>query len=263
MTQYLLFADESENKDFYTVAGYVAPISVWANFSVQWFAILKESPRLGFYRTSDSLILKKQFRDWSREARDARVMRLARTIPEKYVYGVAAHVLKRDFQELFAPNFRPEYSNPYYLCADYLVPNVCQLVGGEAKRIDFIFDRQGKIGQRFEVAYKSLLKPAYSARFSCVGDVHFWKKDRVPPLQAADMHAAWVRRRESAVQIPLPEDCYLARIPQADFQVTRNFLERLAQYRHEHDADIRAFSDSIDRGDFSAAKSIVDAIAGR
>ncbi|HEY6467550.1 MAG TPA: DUF3800 domain-containing protein [Candidatus Acidoferrales bacterium] len=253
-----MFADDSESGDFYTVAGYVAPVSTWYPFSARWYAALKQPPRLGFYRTSDSLALKRQFLGWSRDTRDARVAKLASIIPEAQCHGVAAHLSKKDFRELFVPNFHDAYHDPYFVCADYLIARTCKLLEANARRIDFMFDRQGKVGERFAVVYKAMLKPAYRTRFPFLGDICHENKDRVPPLQAADMHAAWVRRREGLVQIPHVEDCHLSRVPQTDFPVTRIFLEHLANYRHQHEADIRAFEQCIDRGDFDAARKIFE-----
>jgi hypothetical protein len=58
---YQIFSDDSYSDEFYTVAGYIAPVAVWEEFGPTWFAVLKERPRLGFYRTSDALALKGPF----------------------------------------------------------------------------------------------------------------------------------------------------------------------------------------------------------
>src|ERR1700688_3981723 len=120
-----VFADDSEKGDFYTVAGYLASSHAWEKFSPKWHAVLKERPRLGFYRTCDALSLDGQFKHFSAPQRDERVAKLARAIPTDNIFGVAAHLSKRDFKEFFTPNFLSDWDDPYYVCSTYLIENIC------------------------------------------------------------------------------------------------------------------------------------------
>jgi hypothetical protein len=102
---YELYADESFSDDFYTVAGYIAPIEEWNTFKPAWFAILKDRPRLGFYSTNDALGLKGPFQGWSEDIRNSRISRLASVIPSVSCIGVAAHLSRRDFEEFLYRTF--------------------------------------------------------------------------------------------------------------------------------------------------------------
>jgi hypothetical protein len=249
MTRLLeVFADDSEKHDFYTVAGYLKPAEEWQEFSRKWHAVLKEKPRLGFYRTSDALALSGQFAGWTAEQRDTRLAKLAALIPARNTFGVAAHLSKVNFAEFFTPNFLSDWDNPYYLCATYLIENICLYLGMANKnisRLDFIFDRQGKVGRNFKLVYDAFLKPQSLVLFPFMGNVRHEDKLRHLPLQAADMQASWIRRSKSALDSNTPADCCLEGIEQREFPVTRDFLMRLAAYRKEHAAEIRAYWDRI------------------
>ena len=243
-----VFADDSERDDFYTVAGYLAPIHQWQEFSPQWYAVLKDRPRLGFYRTYDALRLDGQFKGWTAKQRDSRIAKLAGVIPNENTFGVAAHLSKRDFKEFFTPNFLRDWDDPYYVCATYLIAHTClgmRLGNNKIDTIEFIFDRQGKVGTNFKIAYEAMFKPMSLSLFPFLGTVRHEKKTDFLPLQAADMQAGWVRRSQSIVQLWTAADYFLSRIEQRTFEVSRKFLERLADYRRTHADEIKAFFDKV------------------
>ena len=106
--------------------------------------------------------------------------------------GVAAHFRKSDFQEFFVPNFLPVYSDPYYLCATYLIQMTSAFLQANdfnVTKLDFIFDRQGKVGETFQHVYKWLMGPMLRRRLPFLGDVRHENKMEFLPLQMADMHA--------------------------------------------------------------------------
>jgi hypothetical protein len=242
------FADDSQNDDFYTVAGYVALTSEWEGLYPQWHSVLKERPRLGFYRTTDALSLQGQFKGWSAESRDARMSKLASVIPTRNNCAVAAHLSKQDFKELFAPNFLRVWDDPYYLCASHLIEKTClmlRLGQNSITKVDFIFDRQGKVGTNFSIAYNAMLRPMSLPIFPFMGDVTHENKATTLPLQAADMHAGWVRRSRTTTNLGTAADFQLSRIEQREFQVSRDFLARLAIYKREHAQEIDQYFDKV------------------
>ncbi len=260
---YQVFSDDSYSDEFYTVAGYIAPVAVWDEFGPKWSTVLKARPRLGFYRTSDALALKGPFDGWSESARNSRMGKLASVILDAGCYGVSAHLSRRDFEKFFAPNFLPVYADPYYLCATYLIGHTCLSFHRQATKIDFIFDRQGKVGRNFRIVFDAMMKPLLREVSSFLGGVRHESKRDFLPLQAADMHAAWVRRKESVIQLSTAADCYLERVPQVDYEVSRSFLEHLAKFRQEHAAEIKEFSESIERGDLAAAQPFMTDLAAK
>ena len=240
-----LFADDSYSEEYYVVGGFLAPIGVWEKFTPQWYAALKESPRLGYYTTNDALGLKGPFAGWGETARNTRMAKLASVVPSENCWGVAAHLRVSDFKDIFAGVF-PEWADPYYLCADYLVLEACKFLLFErvVEKVDFIFDRQGKVGKRYELHYNIAVKPMALGVLPFLGECRHENKQDFLPLQAADMNAAWVRRREATIQLWTAVDPYLKNLPQFDFKVERSWLEKLAKFYREHEEEIRAYWNS-------------------
>jgi len=242
--------DDSQNDDFYLVAGFVASLDQWAPFPPNWYEVLKRPPKLGFYRTSDSLALKKDFQHFDKKMRDERVVALARTIPSGVgCFGIRCTVPKTDFHELYSPNFHPAWKDPYYLCAIILIQRLCidlSVVPG-LQKIDFIFDEQGKVGARFEGMYDRLIKPLSLPLFPFLGKVRHEDKKIFLPLQAADMQAGWVRRLSSLIQAETSADVYLKQIEQRDYSITRARLEHLADYANAHAEEMKAFAEMFEQ----------------
>lgn len=244
--QFQTFADDSYDGDYYVVGGFVAPTEVCDEVSSDWFAALKELPKLGYYTTNDALGLKGPFTGWTAETRNARMAKLASVIPSENCWGVAAHLRRSDFEEYFTTTF-PSWNDPYYLCADHLVLNVCRFLRQNhpnVRNADFIFDRQGKVGRTYKLHYDKAIKPSVLNLFPFLGDCTHEDKEKFIPLQAADMNAAWVRRRSTTIQLWTSADPYLSNFEQLDFKVSRSWLEEMAKYYREHADEIKSYWDN-------------------
>lgn len=237
-----MFADDSYTEEVYTVGGFCGPIETWEKFSQEWFAAFKERPRLEYYTTNDALAFRGPFTGWAEEVRNLRMAKLASIIPRGNCWGVSCHLARREFEEFFTPNFLAVWNDPYYLCATYSIENVCRvMLPQQPTKLDFIFDRQGKVGRHFELVYDAFVKPVSLPIFPFMGECRHEDKREFLPLQAADMNAAWVRRRQSTIQLWTTADVHLSSIEQFDIKVKRFWLERLASYRKEHAEEIKAF----------------------
>jgi hypothetical protein len=170
---------------------------------------------------------------------------LAGAIPTENCWGVAAHLPVRDFEDIFTATF-PAWNDPYYLCADYLVLEIGRILlfGAQSvTKIDFVFDRQGKVGKHYKVHYDLALKPMSLSVLPFLGECRHEDKQDFLPLQAADMNAAWVRRQAATIQLWTTADPFLSNFQQLDFKVERSWLEKMAKYRNEHAEEIKAYWD--------------------
>jgi len=247
------FADDSGGDGAYVVAGYVSFVDVWDRFSCEWRDVLLENPSIKYFRNNEALGLKNQFANFQESDRNAKLAKLAGVIPIEQCWSVASYLKTSDFENLFAPNFDVGWNNPYYLCALNLVVRTAHLFDREALKIDFVFDEQGKVGRRFQDMYKwhtkfvskaipSPTRPNMSELFGKCSH----ENDRLfPPLQAADMNAAWVRRRNCLIQRWTDADPYLARIKCFDFEVKPSFLVQMVEYQRTHSKEIQAFLDDM------------------
>ena len=67
-------------------------------------------------------------------------------------------------------------------------------------------------------------------------------KEKLLPLQAADMHASWRRRIlcGTIADGATPADQNMAQRDNKEYRVTREFLRRTAEFQTEHSDEIRA-----------------------
>ena len=243
------FCDDSTTNEIYIIAGYLAPLQVWESIVSLWHRVLKdERPRLGCYRTSDAIALKGEFEHFDESSRNERIAALAKVIPrDTRCIGLASWVSKADFATYCHSAFHPAWHDPYYLCATWLIEQVCDDVNGLAPRkLDFFFDRQGKVGVRFEAVYDVVLKPILMQRFPFLGDVRHEDKHEFLPLQVADMQAGWVRRTSSTIQIWTSADIHLSKVPQRHYPIPRAFLEYIARYSREHEDVLSAWREKVE-----------------
>jgi hypothetical protein len=171
--------------------------------------------------------------------------KLASVIPPENCWGVAAHLRRSDFEEFFTTSF-PSWNDPYYLCADHLVLNVARFLlqnHPSVKLVDFIFDRQGKVGKAYKLHYDIAIKPMARDVFPFLGECNHENKEKFIPLQAADMNAAWVRRRSTTIQLWTTADPYLSNFDHLDFRVGRPWLEQMAKYCREHADEVKDYWD--------------------
>lgn len=245
------FLDETTTGDGsrYTVAGYIASLDDWKEFTPAWYAALKQQPRLGYYRTTEALILKGQFKHFHEQTRNERLKALAKTIPNKGCLGINSSISKADFAELRAPNYHSDWEDPYHLCASWLIVRACLDVRDKPglERIDFFFDRQGKIGRRFERVWDVFLKPALMMALPLLGKIRFEDKRDFLPLQAADMQAGWLRRMNSTIQTWTSADIYLSQIEQRQYPIERQYLENSTRHQRNHADELAALWAAYDR----------------
>ena len=89
-------------------------------------------------------------------------------------------------------------------------------------------------------------------RYPCCGKVYLKDDRKFPPLQAADMNAAWICRKTSPkIQRWTAADVYLERILQVPrpSSVTREWLEKLVAFSIEHEAQVKTFAESVEKDD--------------
>lgn len=252
------FADESADSELYVIAGYVSDIETWDDFAIRWTNELKTEPEVRYYRNNEAFGLKGEFGRFTDAERDKKIIALAKLIPTENFWSIAAYLKKSDFEKLFIPNFNDYWADPYYMCASYLVMRTAYAFHDNMAKIDFVFDENGKVGRKYKFMYDTYTKILFprmpeNLRFKAApyldrifGECEH-KDDRTfPPLQAADMNAAWIRRRSSPlVQLWTHVDPYLSRVQRLDFEVTRSFLEGLVKMQNEHSDEIRTFFRSI------------------
>jgi hypothetical protein len=231
--------DDSGDESTFVLGGFIAPIIVWDKFSSDWVNVCKESPIIEYYKTNDAIALKQSFSKFDRDTRNQKVAKLASVIPTKNCYGIAAYLSRSDLKaikESYASNSPFLSNDPYFVCASCVIFWVCincaDLFPGIGERlnpIDFIFDEQGKVGRKFRSFYDDHIRLPIESSLPYqprLGKCDHWDDQQFPPLQAADMYVAWIRREASSqIQMWNAADIYLSNIKKRTLEIDRKFLD--------------------------------------
>ncbi len=180
----------------------------------------KRSPAIAYFKMAEAENLSGEFakrKGWTKESRDAKVLRLVDIVMEMVPRRVSCTISNRDFdvylRSLPVPERTPNIDKPYFLLSQYLMMDLAIYHGfnGIAHPTDFIFDEQGTIGLEAFKGWKNL-KEVAAARASSGGfdfipylgsPPIFRDEKQFMPLQAADLYAWHVRRhfRENSILV--------------------------------------------------------------
>ena len=96
----------SENSEFFSVAGFVAPRETWDGFSPVWGDVCQEPRKITFFKSNHAIGLKKEFQGFTRDQRDLKVARLAHTIADFNPLRIGATLRRSDYVEAFSTGFQ-------------------------------------------------------------------------------------------------------------------------------------------------------------
>lgn len=227
------FADDSGSdtrSSVFALGGLVAPLKKWEGFPDEWAAALRERDqphRLRYFKTSEAASFHDEFQDWNTEDRDARVARLAKIIPDYASYQFGISLRRSDYVEIIVGDMLPEYKDPYFLLALGMVVSGHRILLDlfpKANKIDFVFDRQGKLGPAFKGFFDRVLAP----RLPHLGECLHVSSKTFLPLQAADMIASRTRTDADHVAVWSAAHVFLDRVPQIPpLHLTRSHFAKM------------------------------------
>jgi hypothetical protein len=179
-------------------AGFIHRAEQWALFAQAWNAELNTEPAIEYLKMSEAQNLKKQFRGWSKEHRDAKLLALARVVFNFRPFSFQFSIDRRKFDQILKPVSPRGLGNPHFTCCFGIVSGVTRFSaqqGGNVP-IEFVFDTQDGVDIDFKLwfeAMKTSLPRKVRKLFS--GTPSFKNDLDLVQLQAADM-LAWHLRRE-------------------------------------------------------------------
>jgi hypothetical protein len=114
------------------VAGFVGNDAQWCSFAADWIKVIEPRPNLHLRRLK-----------WNRyPERIAPLLESTGLIPERYnLKPVAVGMHWRDYEASMKGQIRPQFANPYMLCAESCMSTVLTNIAG-SDDVLFIFDRQ-------------------------------------------------------------------------------------------------------------------------
>jgi hypothetical protein len=184
------------SKDF-VLAGFLASAPVWIEFVKDWIAALDEQPAIEYFKLKEAVRCKDQFRDFTIEQRDARVIRLLDIIRKYKLLGIVHNVPYDLFDELLKGKIAPEFDNPYFGAFMDVTLGLAARRREFASKHDlqFFFDEQSELGNVADVWYRKFraILPAED-QSHLAPNVRFEDDKKFLPLQAADTLAWTVRR---------------------------------------------------------------------
>ena len=196
----------------FVLAGYLGPDDIWTAFQDDWHTALQDAPAIDFFHMRECFKLEGQFRGFTRyqadRKRDHLIDVLRPRLKAKELVEFSA-VLEWDvYQRAVHGPLKDLYHNPYFFALHPIVAEIAKYLWvrpdwAALGPVDFFFDDQAIRVERDTAFQFYNVKDTASERYaSHLGDVAFRNDQLNYPLQAADLIAWQVHRRE----LNLPAD---------------------------------------------------------
>jgi hypothetical protein len=193
--------DSGRGQRVFVLAGFIASPATWAVFSDEWAAVLATEPHIDYFKMMEAHNFKKQFDGWESRQRDKKISDLYDVIQKHELIGIRLCINMDEYDSLFASieHDAPHYFYVYVLAVSNIVSMLARYQKdiGLHEKVDFIFDHQpGQSGKIIDV-WDFFKEIATDDTKDMLGSLPEFKDDKdTMPLQAADLHAWWARRRQ-------------------------------------------------------------------
>lgn len=175
------------------VSGYLATPKQWSNFQKEWKIVL-DIAGIPYFHMTDFVARVKEYKGWTQEKRDEIYQALLAVIQRNVMYGIGALVLLSDYREVINTEFRQAVvGQPFTFCSKMCLFAAAQWAErvGYKDSIRYVFDdgdqhKQDILKAHTHACTDEELSAFY--RFS-TGSLTFGHKDKVTPIQAADILA--------------------------------------------------------------------------
>ncbi len=193
-------SDKGEQRLF--MAGYLGRADMWERFSEAWIEELQLAPAISYLHMVEANSLRGEFKGWTQEARDLKLLKLLRVIKHFEPLSFQFTVNRDEYFRVLKPVSPRGLGNPHFTCCFSVISGVARYVAeAEANaQIDFIFDEQDGVSADMALLFHEMKHGIPSSARKLICGAPAFKNDKVVvPLQAADM-LAWHLRREHEVK---------------------------------------------------------------
>ncbi|MFC3077811.1 DUF3800 domain-containing protein [Phenylobacterium terrae] len=186
------------------LAGYLTRDDIWAAFTLEWQAQLARAPAIEQFHMVEAQGLRGPFQGWSVEARDAKVMSLARLIARYPLFSFQFSVSMTEHKQYFGDSVPYGLSKPYNVCAQALASGLarCLYQQGFREPIEFVFDTQEGADIDLTVLWPWIRRSSPGPWRELLGTPRFADDRHALPLQAADMLVWHIRRMHDGTDQP-------------------------------------------------------------
>lgn len=190
------YIDDSGKNDppVFILAGFVATIDSWVEFSRRWRDALGGLP---YFKMKDANRCNGVFKGFSHAERDQKLIELASIIRDQVEFGIAIAIPHDAYNRVFTGKMMKAYDTPFTLTHSLMMNRVHKFLTevGNHDEVDVIFDRQldneKDIIASAELGQEKMF-PDVRRRFPTLPS--FADDKRALPIQAADMLAWHIRR---------------------------------------------------------------------
>jgi len=207
---------------------------VWAEFSDAWQAVLDAKPSIKYFHMREARMRKGQFAGWKAVARDLKIIALTDVVMRAEPHVVSSWMDADHYRQFITSVAPSEMRHPYYLSFQSIVQKVAEYQAylGSTIPVDFVFDKQGDIGNEALFWYAAMKQTAPANVRALMGSTPVFRDDtEVLPLQAADL-IAWHKRRRKEIRGRDPEVAATERIdelPGAEVHLTKDFIAEIGR----------------------------------
>jgi hypothetical protein len=193
------------------IGGFVSTTERWKEFSSEWQDALDVRPAIAYFKMKEANGLRGEFKGWSADRRDERIALLFSIIERHAMFGVSSAIQHEMYNAIFRgrlskPTASLEY--PYFILFHGVVTSIAQHLAksGHAEPIDFVFDTQPDQMKKMLKGWELFVSRSGDAHRALIKKPPVFRDDkRALPLQAADLHAWWVRKMCEAYLLGKPE----------------------------------------------------------
>jgi len=190
------FDDSGRGQEpIYVLAGFVARAEAWARFSDKWTEALHQSPRIEYFKMYEANTRTEQFKGWTEETRNQKMLVLAQIIKEHVLCGLSVVMRHKDYAQVFKGQVAERmdqaffwmYHQTLYLCMQWQAKNELD------EKMDFVFDEQQGESDFILSQHDQFIALAPDVFKRKLNRPTFMNDKDTPALQAADMYAGHVR----------------------------------------------------------------------
>lgn len=182
----------------FVLAGYFASPAEFMDMADAWRALLIKKPKLDYIKGYEAFGLHTQFKDWTVDERDDRLLEFVELVARYSGRGIAFVIDREPFSLI--KNLKDDagvsFKDPYQVAYLWSISTLLQVLPDlEEDVMDMVFDRDLITCRQAARAYRSIFKewPAEITQRLLQKKPH-WEDDRqFLPLQAADLLAYCVR----------------------------------------------------------------------
>lgn len=202
-----VYVDDSGGKGHtkhLVLAGLAADAEHWAAFSDEWAECLNTEPKVEVFKMQQAATLNRQFRFWSEEDRDNKLIALAGIINRYARQVIYAGIDLEAHAETWGKYLPKPHKDPFFYAflSVILGFNFHLYDKGLREPYEIIFDEQAIFGPRFKKYYPAIrasMKLKHPKEYEIMPvEPMFRKDDDFLPIQAADLYA-WCIRKNSDV----------------------------------------------------------------